>query len=173
MTTSRPVPKSERLFFYEMSPSDARHFYLLNADPEVVKYTGDPPFQSEKDARSFLENYGEYAESGFGRWAVKAIEEERFIGWCGLKRHKNGEVDLGFRLLKQEWNKGYATEASLACLKLAFETHRLSYVIGRAMQENKASLRVLEKIGMRFWKETDEDPHCALCFRIDNPSLSS
>ncbi len=173
MTTFRPVPHSERLLFCEMSPSDAEHFYLLNADPEVVRYTGDPPFRDVDHARSFLEQYNEYNNSGFGRWVLKTIHEGQFIGWCGLKRHASGEVDLGFRLLQKEWNKGYATEASQACLELAFNIHRLPYVIGRAMSENKASLRVLEKIGMHFWKETDEDLHCAVCYRIDNPSLPS
>lgn len=170
MKNPRLVPSSERLHFFELTSSDAGRLHLLNSDPEVIRYTGDPPFQSIEDARQFLIHYNEYERSGFGRWGLTRKDNDAFIGWCGLKRHENGEVDVGFRLLQEEWNQGFATEASLACLKLAFESLQLPYVIGRVMRENAASIRVLEKIGMQFWKETEEDLHCALCYKIDNPS---
>ncbi|MEQ9186429.1 MAG: GNAT family N-acetyltransferase [Cryomorphaceae bacterium] len=171
MKNTRLVPSSDRLHFFELSPSDANRLYLLNSDQEVIRYTGDAPFRSIEDARQFLIQYDEYERSGFGRWGLARKDNDAFIGWCGLKRHENGEVDVGFRLLQSEWKQGFATEASLACLQLAFETLHLPYVIGRVMRENTASIQVLERIGMRFWKETEEDLHCALCFKIDNPSL--
>ncbi|MEZ4687860.1 MAG: GNAT family N-acetyltransferase [Bacteroidia bacterium] len=76
-------------------------FYELNADPEVIRYTGDPPFGSVEEARKFIEEYDAYAKHGIGRWAV--IEEEMgdFIGFCGLKKHDDGEVDLGYRLRRR------------------------------------------------------------------------
>ena len=90
-----------------------------------------------------------------GRWAVIRKKDDAFLGWCGLKKHEDGMVDLGFRLMKKYWNKGYATEAAKACVDHGFNTLGLKEIIGRAAQENMASINVLEKCGMDFWKEDE------------------
>ncbi len=143
---------SDRLVARELSPADAADLYALNADIEVIKYTGDQPFRSVSDARGFLENYRDYELYGCGRWALNRKEDGAFIGWCGLKMHDEYWVDLGFRLMRKYWGQGYASEAAAASLAVGFEELKLSQVIGRAASENSSSLRVLEKIGMRFWK---------------------
>ena len=60
-----------------------------------------------------------------------------------------GEVDLGFRFLKAYWNQGLATESAVACLDFGFEVLGLPEIVAYVMPENGASIRVLEKIGMR------------------------
>ena len=139
--------RTSRLILREFQPADAQGFYELNADPEVIRYTGDPPFGSVEEARTFIEEYDAYAKHGIGRWAVIEVETGDFIGFCGLKKHDDGEVDLGYRLRRDRWGKGYATEAAQRSIEYAFEDLKLESLIGRVAKENYPSIRVLEKLG--------------------------
>lgn len=147
------ITHTERLTLRELIPGDAMHFFSLNADPEVLRYTGDEPFASVAAAETFLWNYPDYQRNGFGRWAVLDREAGEFLGWCGPKRNEEGLVDLGFRFYRKYWGKGYATEAARASVAYGFEQLGISEIIGRAAIDNRASIRVLEKVGMKFWKE--------------------
>jgi RimJ/RimL family protein N-acetyltransferase len=165
-----PITITERLLLREMTPDDAEHAFLLNSDPEVIRHTGDVPFASVEAARTFLGNYTDYRVHGMGRWALVRSKDGRWLGWCGLKRHPNGEVDLGFRLLRAHRGQGYATEAGKACMELGFGRFALPYIIGRVAKENTASVRVLIKLGMRYWRTEacGHDP-AALVYRSDGP----
>ncbi|WP_299160642.1 GNAT family N-acetyltransferase [uncultured Tenacibaculum sp.] len=146
------IIETERLILRELMISDAEPFFNLNANSEVMRYTGDQPFSSISDAELFLKNYTDYKKNGFGRWAVILKESNEFVGWCGLKLNEEEFIDLGFRFFQKDWGKGYATEAAKASLKYGFKNLNLTNIIGRASIDNKASVRVLEKIGMIFWK---------------------
>jgi len=145
--------ESERLRFREFDFDDADNLYQLNLDPEVIKYTGDPPFESIETARLYIYNYKDYKLNGFGRWAAELKTSGKFIGWSGLKQIESDKVDLGYRFLKAEWGKGYATEAAKACLKYGFEKLALNEIIARADKENLASIKVIEKLGMEYYME--------------------
>jgi [ribosomal protein S5]-alanine N-acetyltransferase len=139
-----------------MSPDDAPHAFELNNDPKVIRYTGDSPFESEDAARIFLENYSDYEKFNMGRWAVIRKEDEQWLGWCGLKYlPENNEVDLGYRFHRRYWGHGYATETSLACIQYGFEKLKLNRIIGRVEKANYASVRVLEKCKMNFFRHID------------------
>ena len=146
------VIQTQRLIIRELALTDAKAFYQLNSDLDVLKYTGDLPFESIDHARDFLKNYTAYKQYGYGRWAVVLKDSNRFIGWCGLKYNEDNLVDLGFRFFKSFWSKGYATESALACLHYGFNDLGIHEIIGRSATDNKASIRVLEKLGMLFWK---------------------
>ena len=146
------IAETKRLVLREFRTRDARDFYALNAEPEVLKHTGDAAFASLHEAQRFLRNYRDYRENGFGRWAVIHKETGDFLGWCGLKRNEEGLVDIGFRLFRRAWGHGYATESAMASLEYGFGHLGIEEIIGRASRENTVSLRVLEKIGMDFWK---------------------
>jgi ribosomal-protein-alanine N-acetyltransferase len=149
MSTVPFLFESERLAFREFSLDDAPALYRLNADPEVIRYTGDPPFASPHEALSFLLNYDAYRVDGYGRWAVISKDNREFLGWCGLK-NTAGDVDLGYRFFRSAWGQGYATEAALACLDYGFRQLDMKRIIARVLPENTASCRVLEKAGMTF-----------------------
>jgi len=90
------------------------------------------------------------------------------LGWCGLKYHADtGETDLGFRLFRNHWNKGYATEASHLALQYGFRRLGLDSVIARAVKENAASLKVMNKLGLEY--ELDFEDHGSICeqHRVD------
>ncbi|MEM9548395.1 MAG: GNAT family N-acetyltransferase [Bacteroidota bacterium] len=149
----KKITETKRLILRELNLSDSIHFFKLNSNPEVLKYTGDSPFSSISDAESFLKNYSDYKINGFGRWAVIEKESGDFLGWCGLKLNEENFIDLGFRFFEKYWGKGYATESAKASLAVGFLDLNINEIIGRAAVDNKASIRVLEKIGMRFWKK--------------------
>lgn len=148
------IIETERLFLREFILDDAEKFYQLNLNPNVIRYTGNTAFKSINEAKSFLENYNDYKANGYGRWAAINKNNNEFLGWCGLKYGElENETDIGFRFFEEEWNKGYATESAVACLEYGFDVLKLNKIIGRAMKENTASIKVLEKIGLVY--ETD------------------
>lgn len=143
------VANTARLELRQFHHTDAQGLYSMNSDPEVMRFTGDPPFPSVSSARQFLAAYDHYQQHGFGRWSVYRKTDAAYLGFCGLRFcTETGEVDVGYRLLKQEWGKGYATEAAEASLKLGFEAFGLHQIIGRAQVANTASVMVLKKLGM-------------------------
>jgi RimJ/RimL family protein N-acetyltransferase len=155
------------LYLREFSVEDAAAMLELNSDPEVIKFTGDKAFGNLEDARIFLENYNQYALHGFGRWAVIQKSTGKFIGWCGLKYSvTTDEVDIGFRFFKAAWNQGYATEAAMKCIQLGFDKFGIKRIVGRAMVDNIASIKVLEKLGLTFLKEFDFDGEEGVIYEI-------
>lgn len=152
MNKANPIiAETGRLLLRQFSSADAQGFYEMNNDPLVLQYTGDKPFASLADAAAFIASYDHYAHYGYGRWAVISRTNNTFIGFCGLKHTPaTGEVDIGFRLQRQYWGKGYATEAAKAALKVGFMQYHLPMIIARAIVDNQASIAVIQKLGMRF-----------------------
>lgn len=164
------ILETERLYLREMHPDDAQNFFDLNLDPEVIQYTGDQPFGSVEEAREFLKAYHHYKRYGLGRWVVIEKTGNAFLGWCGLKYTASlNEHDIGFRFYKKHWNKGFATEAAKACIAFGFEKFQVPVIVGRAMPENKASIKVLEKLGMEFLEERVTKDKTQMIYKIQNP----
>lgn len=171
----KTILETPRLFLRELGPDDAEQFYQLNLNPNVIKYTGNAAFKDVEEALHFLENYQDYKQNGYGRWAVIDKSSNDFLGWCGLKYDKDlDETDIGFRFFEQHWNKGYATESAKACLEYGFEKLNLKTIIGRAMEENIASIKVLEKIGLAFERAFDFDAHNkGVIYKINKPPINT
>jgi [ribosomal protein S5]-alanine N-acetyltransferase len=149
------IIETSRTLLRPFALTDASEMYALNADPEVIRYTGDPPFESVEAAHLFLQGYNPYETHGCGRWAVIRKEDSAWLGWCGVKfQPSESHYDLGYRFHKQFWGQGYATETALACLQWSFEHLPTDTIVAHAMKENEASVRVLEKIGMHRIGET-------------------
>ncbi|WP_185213550.1 GNAT family N-acetyltransferase [Sphingobacterium mizutaii] len=164
------ILETDRLYLRELNIQDSEDFYNLNLNPNVIRYTGNSAFKNIEEAKQFLLNYQDYELNGFGRWAVIEKENEEFLGWCGLKYDKgNNETDIGFRFFEEKWNKGYATEIAKACVEYGFEKLNLKTIIGRAMKNNIASIKVLEKIGLQFVNEFDfDESNIGLIYKIEN-----
>ena len=149
--------ESDRLRFRETSKADAKTMFELNSDPDVMRYTGDIYWNSIEEAEQFLANYADYERNNMGRWATIRKKDGAMLGWCGLKLHADGMVDLGYRFFKKYWNQGYATEAGQATLQYGFDRLRLKEIVGQVVPENRASIRVLEKVGMRYSHEAIDE----------------
>ena len=173
MRDSSIQAETSRLLMRNMLEEDAEVFFRLNSNWQNLRYTGDVAFESVEHSRQFLRDYPAYRDLGFGRWTVIRKEDQEILGWCGLKKHPEGFVDLGYRIFEEYWNKGYATEASLAALDFGFNKLGLQEIIGRVARENKGSIRVLEKVGMTFWKaEACEGIEDSLVYRIKSMDYS-
>ncbi|NQY07109.1 MAG: GNAT family N-acetyltransferase [Flavobacteriaceae bacterium] len=167
------ILETERCYLREFILEDAQDFYKLNLDPEVIQYTGDVPFTSIEEAEEFIRNYNPYQKYGFGRWAVCDTKTDDFLGFCGLKYHKNVDfVEVGYRFYKTYWNKGFATETAKACVDFAFDSIKLPVMYCQVKKENLASIRVAEKLGFVFEKNyIDEEQDDAVLFKKDNPNI--
>lgn len=166
------IAETPRLMLREIVPDDAEQAYLLNLDPEVVKYTGDKPFASVDEARLFWANYEHYGNFGFGRWAVIRKADGEWLGWCGLKYVPEfDEYDIGFRFFRRHWGQGYATEAAQVCLALGFRKFGMNEIVGRAMKENIGSINVLEKIGMQYHSEFELALHPGELYKISRETF--
>lgn len=163
------IAETERLILREFTILDAENFYLLNLDYEVIKFTGDLAFESIESAKLFIENYDHYKKYGFGRWAVINKINGEFLGWCGLKYSpESNEFDIGFRFFQINWSNGYASEAALACIKIGFNKFKIKSIIRKAMKENKASVKVLQKIGLTYFEERKCDDKQLVIYKIEN-----
>ncbi len=141
--------ETSRLHLRPFEISDAAELYALNADPEVIRYTCDPPFASKDEAAALVSGYDQYDTHGMGRLSVLLKQTGAWLGWCGLKYHPENEmVELGFRFHRRYWGNGYATESARACLSYGFGTG-LQTIAARTVAANKASIRVLERLGMK------------------------
>jgi [ribosomal protein S5]-alanine N-acetyltransferase len=159
--------ETHRLILREWKESDAAFLLELNSNPEVVKYTGDPPFKSLTAATKFIQAYDHYEKHGYGRWLCVLKENSIPIGWCGLKWDEHEElIDLGYRFLQSHWNQGFATEAGLASLVVGFTHFHMKEIICRAMELNLPSFRVMEKMGFKYLKHGQCALHDARYYRL-------
>lgn len=147
------ILETERLILREIISEDAEAFFLMDSNPEVVKYVGVKPLTDISQSIEIVENIkNQYTEYGVGRWAVIRKEDNKIIGWSGLKfikeidNHQNIH-DLGYRFTPEYWGKGYATESSVAVLNYGFNNMKLDKIYAYADVENKASNHVLKKLG--------------------------
>ena len=152
--------ETARCILREILPTDLDEFFELDADPEVHTYIGNTPVTSKQQIVDVIEFIRlQYEKNGIGRWAVIDKNTNEFMGWSGLKfmtERTNNHVnyyDLGYRLKKKYWGKGIATETSVCFLNYAFEVLKANEVYAMANIENKASNKVLQKVGFK-WIET-------------------
>lgn len=139
-----------------LTQEDARNLFELDSDPEVVRYA-NPAGRTSSYERirdeilpRFLSYYGRY--EGLGYWAAEERPSGVFLGWFHL-RPRDGDVlvaELGYRLRRSAWGKGYATEGSRALVRKAFTELEVERIVAEALKLNAVSIRVMEKAGLRF-----------------------
>jgi len=156
----KPVLETKRLVLREVTREDVDDMFRLHSNVLVGKYTGEPPITSKEEMmRAIDERVHLYKKVGYGRWPTFLKDGMQFIGWAGLAYLPEfDEIDLGYRFLPEFWGMGFATEASEAILKYGFGKLDLERIVAIAMKENKASIRVMEKVGMAFDKFAPYDP---------------
>ncbi|MDX1906286.1 MAG: GNAT family N-acetyltransferase [Bacteroidia bacterium] len=161
------ITESSRLLLREFRPGDGAWLYVLNEDPDVLRYTSDVPYGSVEVAETFVRNYDVYRTQGLGRWAMIRKDTGAAVGWCGLK-YQPGDPnpDLGYRLLKSAWGQGYATEAAQASINYGFGSLGVPRLIARVVPENLASVKVLRKCGFVRIGETVLGPHPADLYEL-------
>jgi len=136
-----------------MTLADADLILALLNDADFIRFIGDKGVRTTEDAREYIQAgpLASYDLNGFGLWIVELTDSNTALGMCGLlKRPALEDVDLGFAFLPQHRSRGYAFEAATAVLRYGREMLGLRRIVAIANSDNAGSIRVLEKIGMRF-----------------------
>ncbi len=146
------VCTTERLILRQWKDSDLPEYAALNADTEVMKYF--PRLQTAEESAAFIATQSSIiAERGYGLFAVELKESADFIGFIGLNEATfDAEftpcIEIGWRLRKEFWHQGYATEGARACLEFGFENLQLKQIYSFTAVLNQPSERVMQRIGM-------------------------
>jgi RimJ/RimL family protein N-acetyltransferase len=162
---------------------DREPFAAMNADPEVMLYFPAPLDRPASDA--MVDRIEEHFERhGFGLWALQVRESETFIGFTGLSPMPEGVpgaggFEVGWRLARQAWGQGYATEAARAARDFALDVAGLAEVWSLTAVVNTPSIAVMERIGMSRVTVIDHPrvppgplrPHVVYHLRRSNPRL--
>src|SRR3712207_5521825 len=169
----RVLLETERLVLRRFTEADVDALCELDGDPEVMRFiTGGRPTPRDvirdETLPRFLRAYERF--EGFGVWAAVEGSTGEFLGWfefyppdgCGPE-----EAELGYRLLRSAWSRGYATEGSRALIRKGFTELGVRRVVAETMAVNAASRRVMEKAGLAYvrtfhqqWPERiDGDEH--------------
>lgn len=151
--------ETKRLLLRRWKDTDLLPFIDINQDHEVMRY-----FPNLLTAKEVTDMYGRienhFTDWGYGLFAVEIKESAKFIGFVGLS-HPRFEseftpcVEIGWRIARSSWNKGYATEAAKEVLRYSFESLSIEEIYSFTALENTPSCRVMEKIGMKKIGEFD------------------
>jgi len=151
--------RTERLILRRLRPSDINSFAAMNADPEVMRYF--PACLDHAETKALVARMDAHFERhGFGWWALEAPGFASFVGFAGLlapafHAHFTPCVEVGWRLVREAWGQGYATEAGHAAIDFAFDNLGLDEILSMAVLDNGRSRRVMERLGMTRRREDD------------------
>lgn len=147
--------ETDRLIINDFSLDDAAFIIKLVNSPGWLQYIGDRNVKTLDDAHRYLENgpLKSYQQWGFGLYRVALKNTNTAIGMCGLiRREVLNDIDIGFALLPAYEGKGYAYEAAKAVLDYASNQLGLNRILAITMVDNAASMKLLQKLGLRFEK---------------------
>jgi RimJ/RimL family protein N-acetyltransferase len=150
--------RTERLLLRQWREEDREPFAKLNADPETMRYFVSTMTREESDATVDWAT-ALIDERGWGLWAVEVVGGAPFIGFVGLNvpRFRPEWVEVGWRLRREHWGNGYATEAAREALRFGFEELGLDEIVSFTSVPNTPSRRVMERIGMTHDPTRDFD----------------
>jgi RimJ/RimL family protein N-acetyltransferase len=147
-----PEIRTDRLMLRGWRHADRGRFAELNADPQVAEFLGGP---LDRDASDALVDriLVRWDSDGHGLWAVERVEDGRFLGFVGLAAPSFDAVfspcvEVGWRLAREAWGRGYATEAARAALRFGFVELDLDEIVSFTTVANVRSRAVMERLGM-------------------------
>lgn len=158
---------TERLLLRRFTAADVDNLLALDGDPEVMRYL-EPRIKTRAEIEAevlplFLGRYQRHRD--YGRWAADARDSEDFVGWFGMRPVRpseaaivdwpdappsSGVAEIGYRLRRRDWGRGYATEGARALVRRAFTELGLDEVVATTMAVNARSRAVMEKAGLRY-----------------------
>lgn len=167
--------ETQRLFLRKLEETDVERMFLLDSNPEVMKYIGVPVLTKPEESLGVIRMIQkQYEENGTGRLAVIEKETGLLIGWSGLKlltEEINGYkniLDLGYRYLPESWGKGYALEAAKASLEIGFHEMKADVIYAHAHSGNEGSNHILRKLGFEKTGEFTEPDGICYWYELKN-----
>jgi RimJ/RimL family protein N-acetyltransferase len=149
------IIETERLRLREFTFNDTQFIIELLNSPGWLQFIGDRNIKTEEQAVNYLKNgpMKSYAQNGFGLSLVQRKDDNKSIGMCGIIRRDNlDSPDIGFAFLPEYNGQGYAYEIAYATLQYAKDQLKFSKIAAITLPENVKSIRLLEKIGLKFIK---------------------
>jgi [ribosomal protein S5]-alanine N-acetyltransferase len=161
--------ETERLILCPWQSGDWAEFRPIATDPEVMRYITGGVAWTDDAIQSFVERQVKlFAERGFCRWKLVEKASGNLIGFCGVGVwRERPDLEIGWWLAQRCWGRGLATEAAEAALRDIFERIKLDRVVSIAMPANKASIRIMEKLGLRFDLEFENQGVHLVRYSID------
>ncbi|MEW6129364.1 MAG: GNAT family N-acetyltransferase [Acidobacteriota bacterium] len=147
------ILQTERLNLRQLTIDDGEFIVELLNQPSFIQNIGDRGVRTLDDAHQYILTgpVASYEKFGFGLYLVELRESATAIGLCGLlKREALDDVDIGYAYLPAHWGKGYAFEAASAVLNYGKNMHGLNRVVAVVSPDNYGSIKVLEKLGLKF-----------------------
>lgn len=158
------VLKTKRIYLKKFTSKDITNVYELDGDSDVMKYItlGKARTVKQVQEKVFPRILSSYSiNNKYGIFAAYLIDSDDFIGWFQFEKDKElkNAVEIGWRLKKEYWSNGYASEVAIELVNLCMSSKKIA--VARAMIDNIASIRVMEKSGLKFKKEFwgDYEPH--------------
>jgi [ribosomal protein S5]-alanine N-acetyltransferase len=154
------VIETERLRLRRLSVDDAPFILALLNEPSFLRFVGDKGVRTLDDARTYIATQvASYERFGFGLYLTERKTDGAALGICGLvKRDTLNDVDVGFAFAPQFWSQGYGAESATAILAHATNVLKLPRVVAITNPDNTASMKLLDKIGLRFLRTTRLSP---------------
>ncbi|HWA46116.1 MAG TPA: GNAT family N-acetyltransferase [Hypericibacter adhaerens] len=148
-----PTLKTPRLLLRPWRADDLPAFAAINADPAVMEHFPSPLDRSASDALADRIQ-AHFDRHGFGLWAVERPGQDDFIGFVGLAMprftaHFTPCFEVGWRLARAHWGRGYATEGARAALDFGFGPAGLEEIVSFTVPANRRSIAVMERLGMK------------------------
>jgi RimJ/RimL family protein N-acetyltransferase len=161
---------TDRLIFRDWTAADLQAFHAICSDPAVMQFVNDGQTWPAERTKLWIEDSIQTARThGYSKWALIFKETSELIGYCGYLPTETGP-EIGWRLAKRFWGMGLATEAATAVLKHGFEILGFQRVIAQVNSGNRPSLRVCEKLGMKFDHSIDRNGRTVLVYAISRPA---
>jgi len=173
--TQNVILETSRLRFATWGQEDWEEFRRLTADPLVVRYisTGEP--WPDERVQEFVSRQREnWEKHRICLWKLLPKDSDTLIGICGLQRLPEGpNVEIGWWLAPSHWGQGLATEAARQALAYGFEVSNFERIVAIAQAANRDSLRVMEKLGMRFEREAIHKGIRVVLYSIEREKFES
>jgi [ribosomal protein S5]-alanine N-acetyltransferase len=175
--------QTSRLILRHLNEDDLDDLFILDSDPDVMRFiNGGITISRKAIAENFLPYVLSYRdrEGNLGFWAIIEQSTQEFIGWIFLRPESDFKllqqfnladseaVELGYRIRKLSWGRGYTTEVARALINKSFSESSTNKINAWALAENKASVRVMEKAGLKLYREYIVTPEM-----LPDPSLQA
>lgn len=163
-------PCTSRIRFREWRTDDLEEFHSICADPEVMQFVGDGQAWPRLASQQFIDRaVAQFAECGYCQWALEDDRQGRLMGYCGFAQSDTGS-EIGWRLGSPYWGQGLATEAARAVVRFGFESLRFERIVATVQANNRASIRVIEKLGMHPERQFQRQGREILAYVLTQPS---
>jgi RimJ/RimL family protein N-acetyltransferase len=149
------IIETKNFYLRILKKEDFEDIYRLYVDRDVWRYLSCWGVPKKEVAKKHLDFFLEHQKKhGFSYWAIIEKSTGNFVGRAGLSHLANTQdIEVGYVLDKMYWGKGYATEIAKAIIKWGFDNLDIDKIVAIAVPENKASIRVMEKVGMKYKKD--------------------